>query len=78
VQAIQWDGTNGDTILTNFGSYIASYPDAGHGDGSLLVTTNEGNSFLLRIGDWIHLNVLNKLEVTEKVAMYKKYNYVSG
>jgi hypothetical protein len=74
--AIQWDGTNAETILTNFGSKIAEYHTVE--DGAISVTTTGEATFILNLGDWLFADVLGDLNVTSPKAMYKANDYVSG
>jgi hypothetical protein len=76
VEAIQWNGDNGQQLINAFGPHLAAFPS--NPDGSLNVTTTEGATFVLRVGDWMFLDILQELEIVKKVKFYKQYDYVSG
>lgn len=76
INALQWTGTNGDTVLTNFGSYISFVEDLGNGKFALHLT--DGGTLIIELFGWLYVDRGNKLRVVDKDTFYKTYDYVSG
>ena len=75
-EIIQWMGDNGAQIQSKWGSHIGNLEN--NPDGSILLTTNEGRSFTVKLGDWLLLDRLNELVAIKRVAMYMMFDWESG